>query len=179
MASHPWCSALYHVCSVYTIIPQKAPRPAQSPGVLGLGIKALIDQSQPVMSLTSPQSSKQCHPQDSDLPESPPSPAVVVLLLVPMFVSCLTVSKFDHLRLMVSILQWGNSRRILLKHISDPRHQETPPKPIDEDILPPFLLVFLTGSNTPQPSSRGVVVVLMVFAVIAVVGCRWVRCWRC
>jgi hypothetical protein len=99
---HPARSAIHDVCSVCTVNPQKAPKPAQSLGVLDLGIKALIDQSQPVMSLTSPQSSKQYHPQDSDLPGCPPSRAVVVLLLVPMFVSCLIVSNIAYF--VISIL---------------------------------------------------------------------------
>lgn len=42
-----------------------------------------------------------------------------------------------------------NSRSILLHHIQPHRHNPTATKPIPEQILPPFLLIFLAGANPP------------------------------
>jgi hypothetical protein len=52
----------------------------------------------------------------------------------------------------------GYARSVRLKSISHNRQPDTAIEPIEEQILPPLLLVFLARSDAPEPAARWVIV---------------------
>lgn len=64
-----------------------------------------------------------------------------------------------------------NSRRIRLESISHNRHSDTAVEAVEEQVLPPFLLVLLARSEAPEPAAGWVVVGAVVVAGGAGRGC--------
>jgi hypothetical protein len=115
------------------------------------------------MAVTSHQPAQ--HDSGTDPPESPLSPISALLLQEPRLIVCyLSAYIVQRLVLPASTTtaaqdgEMADLRSILPIHIQNNRHNPTPRKPIEHQILPALILILLSRPNTPQPPTRLIVV---------------------